>query len=102
MKLSSKDRMLLLVLMLAICALGMPGVAEAQNALFNSGTNFLQSIVDLLTNVWSRLIAIIAVVFLGFMAMFQRITWTHVGFVGIGLVLVFGAAAVVDSVQGSV
>lgn len=70
-------------------------------ALFSSGTNFLSALQTLLTSTWSRLIAIIGVVVLGFMWMFGRISM-HIAFSVIaGIILVFGAPAIVDSISGS-
>lgn len=74
--------------------------AHAQ-ALFDSGTNFLSALQNLLTATWARIIAIIAVVFLGFAWMFGRISLQLAVSVIGGLILVFGAPAIVDSVAGS-
>jgi type IV secretion system protein VirB2 len=75
--------------------------AHAQ-ALFDSGTNFLNALMDLLTNVWARIIAIIAIVITGIIAMTGRLSWTRAGFVILGIILVFGAGAIVDSVAGNI
>ena len=77
-----------------------PETAHAQ-ALFDSGTNFLTALQDLLTNTWARIIAIIAVVFLGFAWMFGRISWQIAASVIGGVILIFGAPAIVDSISGS-
>lgn len=77
-----------------------PQTAHAQ-ALFDSGTNFLTALQDLLTNTWARIIAIIAVVFLGFAWMFGRISWQIAASVIGGVILIFGAPAIVDSISGS-
>lgn len=70
-------------------------------ALFSSGTNFLTALQTLLTSTWARLIAIIGVVFLGFMWMFGRISMHLALSVIGGIILVFGAPAIVDSISGS-
>ena len=75
--------------------------AFAQDALFDSGTNFLTALENLLTSTWARIIAIIAVVFLGFAWMFGRISMQLALSVIGGVILVFGAPAIVDSVSGS-
>lgn len=72
------------------------------SALFDSGTNFLTALQDLLTNTWARIIAIIAVVFLGFAWMFGRISWQIAASVIGGIILIFGAPAIVDSISGSI
>ena len=79
----------------------LPDTAFAQAALFDSGTNFLNALMTLLTATWARIIAIIAVVFLGFMWMTGRLVWyTALSVIG-GIILVFGAPAIVDSIAGN-
>lgn len=78
-----------------------PESAMAQSALFDSGTNFLTALQSLLTSTWARIIAIIAVVFLGFAWMFGRISMQLALSVIGGIILVFGAPAIVDSISGS-
>lgn len=75
--------------------------AYAQTALFDSGTNFLTALQDLLTNTWARIIGIIAICACGILWMLGRIQWMVFASVVFGLILVFGAPAIVDSVQGS-
>ena len=77
-----------------------PETAHAQ-ALFDSGTNFLNALMGLLTATWARIIAIIAIVILGFSYMRGIISWGATGAVIGGIILVFGAAAIVDSISGS-
>ncbi len=79
----------------------LPETAHA-GALFDSGTNFLSALQDLLTNTWARILAIIAVVFLGFAWMFGRISWQLAASVIGGIILIFGAPAIVDSISGSI
>jgi len=78
-----------------------PDSAYAQSALFDSGTNFLDALQNLLTSTWARIIAIIAVVFLGFAWMFGRISMQLAISVTGGVILVFGAPAIVDSIAGT-
>lgn len=89
---------LLIVFTLLLAAL--PESAHAQ-ALFDSGTNFLTALMDLLTNTWARLIGIIAVTVLGILFLRGRIEWQPAVAIVIGLIIIFGAPALVDSVQGS-
>lgn len=97
---SSKiTKSLTIIALIAITLL--PQEAHAQ-ALFDSGTNFLTALQDLLTNTWARIIAIIAVVFLGFAWMFGRISWQLAASVIGGIILIFGAPAIVDSISGSI
>lgn len=78
-----------------------PDTSHAQSALFDSGTNFLTALENLLTSTWARIIAIIGVVFLGFAWMFGRISMQLALSVIGGVILVFGAPAIVDSISGS-
>lgn len=97
---SSKVTKSLTIIALIVITL-LPQEAHAQ-ALFDSGTNFLTALQDLLTNTWARIIAIIAVVFLGFAWMFGRISWQLAASVIGGIILIFGAPAIVDSISGSI
>ena len=78
-----------------------PDSAHAQSALFDSGTNFLTALQDLMTSTWARIIAIIGVVFLGFAWMFGRISLQLAVSVTGGIILVMAAPAIVDSIAGS-
>lgn len=78
-----------------------PENALAQTALFDSGTNFLTALQDLLTSTWARIIAIIGVVFLGFAWMFGRISFQLAISVTGGIILVMAAPAIVDSISGT-
>ena len=96
---SKITKSLFIIALIAITLL--PQEAHAQ-ALFDSGTNFLTALQDLLTNTWARIIAIIAVVFLGFAWMFGRISWQLAASVIGGIILIFGAPAIVDGISGSI
>ena len=76
----------------------LPEAAMAQ-ALFDSGTNFLEALQDLLTNTWVRIFGVIAVAALGIAWMIGRISFLWAASVTAGLVIAFGAAAIVDSVD---
>lgn len=62
----------------------------------------VQMIVDFITGPFGRLLAIIAVIALGFMAFAGRLSWFTAGAVVIGIGLVFGAPAIVDQMISSV
>lgn len=68
----------------------------------NNVEGFLQNIVDLLTGNIARLIAIIAVVLLGFSVMFGLLDIRRAGVVILGIVVVFSAAWVVGQITGGV
>lgn len=99
----NKTRIIAIVTLTAsIALLSDPAYAQSSGALFDSGTNFLNALLDLLTNVWARIIGIIAIVVTGFIAMTGNLSWRRAFFVIFGLILIFGAAAIVDSVAGSI
>mgnify|MGYP000421582101 CR=1 FL=1 len=75
---------------------------DGGGALFGSLTNFLNALQTLLTGTWARIVAIIAVVILGFGWMSGRISWPIAGSIIGGIILVFGATAIVDSISGSI
>ena len=64
----------ILFLLISLILVSYPEAAHAQ-ALFDSGTNFLNALMNLLTNTWARIIAIIAVVGLGILWMTGRLAW---------------------------
>jgi len=79
----------------------LPDTAYAQTALFDSGTNFLTALQDLLTNTWARIIAIIAICGLGILWMTGRLAWGVAASIIGGIILIFGAPAIVDSISGN-
>lgn len=76
--------------------------AQSSGALFDSGTNFLTALSNLLTSTWARIIGICAVAFLGFMYMVGRISMQITVAVIAGIILVFGAPAIVDGIHNSI
>ncbi|MUO44690.1 TrbC/VirB2 family protein [Agrobacterium vitis] len=62
----------------------------------------VQMIVDFITGPFGRLLAIIAVIALGFMAFAGRLSWFTAGAVVVGIGLVFGAPSIVDQMISSV
>lgn len=97
----AQSQRLALALTFAIAIAMLPADAAAQGFL-GTGTNFLNSVLDVLTNTWIRIIAIIAVVGVGIGWMLGRLNWGTAASVGGGIVLVFGAAAIVDSIAAGI
>ncbi|TIL49615.1 TrbC/VirB2 family protein [Mesorhizobium sp.] len=62
----------------------------------------VQMIVDFITGPFGRLLAIIAVIGLGFLAFAGRLSWFTAGAVVIGIGLVFGAPNIVDEMISAV
>ena len=59
-------------------------------------------VLDLLTNGIARSLAIIAIIIAGFMAYFGKLTGERAMYIALGIVLVFGAAALVDAISTAV
>jgi type IV secretion system protein VirB2 len=60
----------------------------------------LQNVVDLLTGNTARLLAVIAVVVVGILWMFGLFDLRRAGVVVLGVIVVFGAAEIVDLLTG--
>ncbi len=58
--------------------------------------NFGQAVLDILNNTFMRVVAIIAVIVTGIMALSGRVEWLRFAYVLMGVVIVFGAAGIVD------
>lgn len=89
---------------LALCVLS-PDFAQAQET---TGSAFapiqtaIQMIIDFVTGPFGRALAILAVISLGLLAFAGRLSWFTVGYVVIGIGLVFGAPTIVDQLIDSV
>lgn len=81
----------------------LPEAAFAQAAdPFQSFTNFLDGLSTLLQTVWARSIGVIAVFVCGVLWLMGRMNFMALGSVVIGLILVFGADAIVTSVTSAI
>jgi len=88
--------------MLTVC-LGFADPAFAQSSgAFAPLETAVQMIVDFITGPFGRLLAIIAVIALGFLAFAGRLSWFTAGAVVLGIGLVFGAPAIVDEMIAAV
>ena len=88
--------------MLAICLVfAEPAFAQSSGA-FAPLETAVQMIVDFITGPFGRLLAIIAVIALGFLAFAGRLSWFTAGAVVLGIGLVFGAPAIVDEMIAAV
>ena len=76
-------------------ALGAATPAAAQDV-----ESLLQNVVDLLTGNTARLLAVIAVVVVGILWMFGLFDLRRAGVVVLGVIVVFGAAEIVDLLTG--
>lgn len=78
-----------------------PAFAQSSGA-FAPLETAVQMIVDFITGPFGRLLAIIAVIGLGFLAFAGRLSWFTAGAVVLGIGLVFGAPAIVDEMIAAV
>jgi type IV secretion system protein VirB2 len=78
-----------------------PALAQSSGA-FAPLETAVQMIVDFITGPFGRLLAIIAVIALGFLAFAGRLSWFTAGAVVLGICLVFGAPAIVDEMIAAV
>ncbi len=76
--------------------------AFAQDGPFGSVTNFLEALVETLTNGWAQLIAIIAIFITGVLWMTGNINMRWLLSVVGGIILIFGAAEIVDGITSSI
>lgn len=76
-------------------------VVLAQGADATPITGVLEWFVELLQGSIARSLGIIAVCFFGFLAMTGRLVWAMAFSIVIGIACVFGAAELVDAIQGS-
>lgn len=77
-------------------------MAQATNQAFAPLQTVVQAVVDFITGPFGRLVSIIAVIGLGFLAFAGRLSWFTAGAVVLGIGLVFGAPAIVDQLMSSV
>lgn len=80
-----------------LCLIALPETASANPAL-----EALNWAVDLLTSTLARSAAIVALAVCGYMAWAGKMSWALLVNILIGMVLVFGGAALVDAVSGTV
>lgn len=75
-------------------------LALVQPALAQNVEGLLQNVVDLLTGNTARLLAVIAVVVVGILWMFGLFDLRRAATVVLGVIVVFGAAEIVDLLTG--
>ena len=95
-------KMAALTTLVLVCSmLADPAFAQSSGA-FAPLETAVQMIVDFITGPFGRLLAIIAVIALGFLAFAGRLSWFTAGAVVLGIGLVFGAPAIVDEMIAAV
>lgn len=104
-KLAERRLLVHAIILLALCVAS-PTLSLAQET--TTGGAFapiqtaIQLIIDFVTGPFGRALAILAVISLGLLAFAGRLSWFTVGYVVIGIGLVFGAPAIVDQLISSV
>lgn len=88
-------------MLVACLVVAEPAFAQSSGA-FAPLETAVQMIVDFITGPFGRLLAIIAVIALGFLAFAGRLSWFTAGAVVLGIGLVFGAPAIVDEMISAV
>ncbi len=86
----------------ALCAAAMASPALAQTATSVGGglATSIQNVIDLLNNNVIRGLAILAVIVTGVAWMFGHVDLRRAGTVVLGIVVIFGAATIVDLITG--
>ncbi|WP_114217136.1 TrbC/VirB2 family protein [Ochrobactrum sp. 3-3] len=77
-------------------------LAQGASGAFAPLQTAVQMIVDFITGPFGRLLAIVAVIGLGFLAFAGRLSWFTAGAVILGIGLVFGAPTIVDEMISAV
>ncbi len=78
-----------------VLTLGLAEPAAAQNV-----EGLLQNVLNILTGNTARLLAVIAIVVMGILAMFGIFDFRRMAIVVVGIIVVFGAAEIVNLLTG--
>lgn len=90
-----------------IAALSIIGIMAAEPAFAQSAAlapleKAMDFVVTFLTGAFGKAVAIVAVISLGFLALFGRLTFMQAGFATLGIGLIFGSTQIVTSLQSAV
>jgi type IV secretion system protein VirB2 len=77
-----------------------PAFAQAAGGATGNIGTFIQNIIDLLNNNVIRGLAVVAIIITGLAWMFGHIDLRRAGTVVVGIIVVFGAATIVDLITG--
>lgn len=85
-----------------LLALGLaaPAFAQTSSAVGGNLSSFIQNIIDLLNSGVIRGLAVLAVILTGIAWMFGHIDMRRAGTVVLGIIVIFGAATIVDLITG--
>jgi type IV secretion system protein VirB2 len=90
------------VALAGVMALGLAAPAFAQTAAASGGDlgTFIQNLIDLLNSNIIRGLAVLAVILTGIAWMFGHLDLRRAGTVVVGIIVIFGAATIVDLITG--
>lgn len=77
-----------------------PALAQTTGGATGNIGTFIQNIIDLLNNNVIRGLAVVAIIITGLAWMFGHIDLRRAGTVVVGIIVVFGAATIVDLITG--
>ena len=87
-----------LAAVLAVCA--SPALAQTTTAVGGNLGSFIQNIIDLMNSGIVRGLAILAVIVTGVAWMFGHLDFRRAATVVLGIIVIFGAATIVDVITG--
>jgi len=86
--------------LLAAAALASPALAQTSSSTASNLGASIQNVIDLLNNNVIRGLAVLAVIVTGVAWMFGHVDLRRAGTVVLGIVVIFGAATIVDLITG--
>lgn len=89
-----------LALGIGLALIADPALAQSAGSGGNIGT-FIQNVINLLNNNVIRGLAVIAIIVTGIAWMFGHLDLRRAGTVIVGIIVIFGAATIVDLITGS-
>jgi type IV secretion system protein VirB2 len=100
MKHPSRARVLIVLASGLALASASPAFAQASGAAGGNLGSFIQNLIDLLNSNIIRGLAVLAVILTGIAWMFGHLDLRRAGTVVVGIIVIFGAATIVDMITG--
>ena len=100
MKHPSRARALIVLASGLALASASPAFAQASGAPGGNLGSFIQNLIDLLNSNLIRGLAVLAVILTGIAWMFGHLDLRRAGTVVVGIIVIFGAATIVDMITG--
>lgn len=86
---------------LVVMVMAEPALAQTTSSTGSNIGTFIQNIINLLNNNVTRGLAIIAIIVCGIAWMFGHLDLRRAGTVIVGIIVIFGAATIVDLITGA-